>query len=54
MPKIQKQVSRKVGDKEYAKYVVTIPVDVLEKYGVKPGDDVEIALKKVESVNFTE
>ena len=53
MPKIQKQVSRKIGNKKYAKYVVTIPVEVLEKYGVKAGDNVEIALKKIKNVDFT-
>lgn len=54
MPKVQKQVSRKVGDKVYPKYVVTIPPEVLEKYGVEPGDDVEITLKKIKNVGFTE
>jgi len=54
MPKVQKQVSRKVGDKVYPKYVVTIPPEVLEKYGIEAGDDVEISLKKLKKVKFTE
>lgn len=54
MPKVQKQVSRKVGDKIYPKYVVTIPPEVLEKYGIQAGDDVEITLKKIKDVDFTE
>jgi bifunctional DNA-binding transcriptional regulator/antitoxin component of YhaV-PrlF toxin-antitoxin module len=47
MPKVQKQVSRKVGDKEYAKYVVVIPNEELERQGIKPGDHVKIVLKKI-------
>lgn len=36
--KLQKQLSRKVGKKEYPKYVVTIPPKQIEKLRWKAGD----------------
>ena len=37
--KLQKQLSRKVEDKEYPKYVVTIPPKHIEKVGWKKGTE---------------
>ena len=37
--KLQKQLSRKVDDKEYPKYVVTIPPKQIEEVGWKEGTE---------------
>jgi bifunctional DNA-binding transcriptional regulator/antitoxin component of YhaV-PrlF toxin-antitoxin module len=42
--KLQKQLSRKVNDKEYPKYVVTIPPKEIEKAGWKEGIELEITV----------
>ena len=39
--KLQKQLSRKVFDKEYPKYVVTIPPKCIENAGWKEGTELE-------------
>lgn len=39
--KLQKQVSRKVEDKEYSKYVVVVPPDEVDKLGWKEGQELE-------------
>jgi bifunctional DNA-binding transcriptional regulator/antitoxin component of YhaV-PrlF toxin-antitoxin module len=51
--KIQKQLSKKRGDKIYYKYVVVIPDEILEESGLKAGDELvaeagkgEVKLKK--------
>ena len=41
MAKLQKQVSRKVGDKEYSKYVIVIPEEEVKKAKFKEGDELE-------------
>ena len=46
--KIQKQLSKKRGDKIYYKNVVVIPDDVLEKAGFKGGEELEVEAKKGE------
>lgn len=43
--KLQKQLSRKVGSKEYAKWVVVIPQSQIEKAGFKEGQELEIETK---------
>lgn len=43
--KLQKQLSRKVGSKEYAKWVVVIPPEKIEEAGFKEGADLEIQVK---------
>ena len=43
--KLQKQLSRKVGTTEYAKFVVTIPPKEIEKLGWKEGQELEIIAK---------
>jgi AbrB family looped-hinge helix DNA binding protein len=43
--KLQKQLSRKVYDKEYPKYVVTIPPKQIQKVGWKEGTELEAVVK---------
>ena len=43
--KLQKQLSRKVGDKEYAKYVIVIKPKYIEKLGWKEGEELEAEVK---------
>ena len=46
--KIQKQLSKKRGDKKYYRYAVVIPDEVLEEAGFKAGDELETEVKKGE------
>jgi len=43
--RLQKQLSRKVGDKEYAKYVLVIKPKTIEKLGWKDGEELEAEVK---------
>ena len=43
--KLQKHLSRKIGDKKYTKWVITIPADEIEKLGWKEGEDLELVPK---------
>jgi len=43
--KLQKQLSRKVGDKVYPKWVLVLPPDIVEKAGLKEGVDIEAEIK---------
>lgn len=43
--KLQKQTTRKVGDVEYAKWVITIPPSQVKEVGWKEGDNLESAVK---------
>ena len=43
--KLQKQLSRKVEDKEYPKYVVTIPPKCVESAGWKEGIELEAVVE---------
>jgi len=43
--KLQKQLSRKVGDKEYAKYVAVIPPEKIKELGWKDGEELESEIK---------
>ena len=45
MAKLQKQVSRKIGDKKYSKYVIVIPESEIKKAGFKEGETLEIKNK---------
>lgn len=45
MAKLQKQLSRKVGDKEYAKYVLVIPPKMVKEAGLKEGQEFELRIK---------
>lgn len=42
MAKLQKQLSRKVGNKEYAKYVIVIPPKAIKEAGFKDGQELNI------------
>jgi len=44
--RLQKQLSRKVGDKEYAKYVIVIKPKIIEELGWKDGEEFEAEVKK--------
>lgn len=43
--KLQKQTTRKIGNVEYAKWVITIPPSQIEKIGWKEGDNLESVVK---------
>jgi len=43
--KLQKRVNRRVGDKEYLKYYVNIPLDKIKEAGWKDGEELEFQLK---------
>jgi bifunctional DNA-binding transcriptional regulator/antitoxin component of YhaV-PrlF toxin-antitoxin module len=43
--KLQKQLSRKVGNKEYPKWVVTIPPEKIKEAGWKEGIDLDVIVK---------
>jgi len=38
---LQKQLSRKIGNTEYAKYVTVIPPQLIKDLGWKDGEDLE-------------
>lgn len=44
--KIQKQLSKKIGDKIYHKHVIVIPNDLLKKAKLKGGDELEVEIKE--------
>ncbi len=44
--RLQKQLSRRVGAKKYAKWVVVIPPEDIEKAGLKEGDELEVKVEK--------
>ena len=46
MARLQKQLSRKVGDKEYAKYVIVIPPEEIKKSGFREGQELKIETKE--------
>ena len=46
--KIQKQLSKKRGDKIYYKYMLNIPPKLIEESGFKEGDELEGEAKKGE------
>jgi hypothetical protein len=43
--RLQKQLSRKYEDKEYAKYVVVIKPKIIEKLGWKDGEELDAEIK---------
>jgi len=44
--RLQKQLSKRVGEKEYAKYVIVIPPKTIDKLGWKEGEELEAEVKK--------
>ena len=47
--KLQKQTSRKIGNKEYSKYVIIIPSEAIKELKWKEGEEIKskIDLKKL-------
>ncbi len=43
---LQKQLSKKVGDKEYSKYVIVVPSKLIEKLGWEGNEELEAEVKK--------
>lgn len=43
--KLQKRMNRKVGDKEYLKWYVDIPSDLIQEAGWKEKSDLEAVVK---------
>ena len=43
--RLQKQMSRKIGDKEYAKWVLVIPPKIIEEAKLKEGQEIEAKIK---------
>jgi antitoxin component of MazEF toxin-antitoxin module len=43
--KLQKQLSRKVGNTEYAKWVIVIPLETIKELEWKEGQDLETEIK---------
>ncbi len=43
--KLQKRLSRKVGDKEYDKWIITIPPSKVKELGWKEGQEIELKIK---------
>lgn len=43
---LQKQLSKKVRDKEYSKYVLVIPPNIVEKLKWEGGDELSIEVKE--------
>jgi len=43
--KLQKQLSRKVGTTEYAKWVIVIPPENIKEMGWKEGQELEVEIK---------
>jgi len=43
--RLQKQLSRKVGNKEYAKWVAVIPPKIVEEAKLKEGEELEVKVK---------
>jgi len=44
--KLQKQLSRKVKDVEYAKWVLVIPPNIIEKLKWKEGQELEAEIRE--------
>lgn len=43
--KLQKQMSRKVGNTEYAKWVLVIPPKIIEEAKLKEGEELKATIK---------
>ena len=44
--KLQKQLSRKIGSKEYAKWVMVIPPKIVKEAKLKEGQELEVKIDK--------
>ena len=47
---LQKQLSRKVGNTEYAKFVIVIPPEEVKKIGWKVGEELQIEVKHKKAI----
>jgi len=43
--KLQKQLSKKRGEKKYYRYVINIPSKIVKKLGFKAGDELKAHIK---------
>jgi len=43
--RLQKQLGRRVGNKEYAKWVLVIPPEKVEESGFKEGEELDVTIK---------
>lgn len=43
--RLQKQLSRKIGNTEYAKYVTVIPPEKIKELGWEEGEELEAEIK---------
>lgn len=43
--RLQKQLSRRVGEKSYPKYVAVIPPKIVEQAQLKEGDELKVEVK---------
>ena len=43
--KLQKQVSRKINNKEYIKYVAVIPSKIIKQSGIREGTELKINVR---------
>jgi hypothetical protein len=43
--RLQKQLSRKVGDKEYAKWVIVIPPEKIKEAELREGQELDVVVK---------
>jgi bifunctional DNA-binding transcriptional regulator/antitoxin component of YhaV-PrlF toxin-antitoxin module len=43
--RLQKRLSRKIGNKEYNKYILTIPPKTINELGWKEGQELKITVK---------
>jgi hypothetical protein len=50
--RLQKQVSRRIEEVEYAKYVVVIPPDNVERLGWKEGEELDSQIQGQKLVLF--
>lgn len=44
--KLQKQLSRRIGNKEYPKWIVTIPPSKVRQLGWKAGEELETVIEE--------
>lgn len=42
---LQKQLSKRIGDKEYSKYVIVVPPRIVERLGWEEGEELEAEIK---------
>ena len=47
---LQKQLSRKIGNIEYAKYVIVIPPEEIKRIGWKEGEELEMTIRHKKAI----